>query len=77
MKNKTITYFVNGEEEQTDDRVLTVRQILEGAEFVPVTNYTLKSENPPADYGVDYDQEIKVHPNQRFQALFVGPTPVS
>jgi hypothetical protein len=73
----SITYFVNGERENTDEKVLTVRQILEGAGFSPATDYTLSSENPKVDYGTDYDRKIDVHPNQRFRALHRGPTPTS
>ena len=31
----------------------------------------------PHDYDSEYDAEIDIHPNMRFQALFKGPTPVS
>lgn len=73
----TITYFVNGEAQTTSERELTVREILENAGFSPATDYSLKSENPPLDYDSEYDEAVRLHPNQRFQALFKGPTPVS
>ena len=73
----SLTYFVNGEAETTTSLELSVGTILESAGFAPKTNYTLKSENPPRDYGSSYDEVIKLHPNQRFQALFKGPTPTS
>lgn len=76
-KEKTTTYFVNGEAETTVADELAVGSILEGAGFAPKTDYTLKSENPHKDYGTNYDELVKVHPNQRFQALFKGPTPTS
>ncbi len=75
-KRKTV-YFVNGEPESTDEDQLSLRNILEGAGFTPATDYTLKSENPKEDYGSNYDDKVKVHPNQRFQAQHNGPTPVS
>lgn len=74
---RTITYFVNGEPETTEERELTVGAILESAELTPVTDYALASENPPEDYDSNYAETVKVHPNQRFRALFKGPTPVS
>jgi hypothetical protein len=75
--NKHITYYVNGEAETTDEDELTVREILENAGFKPATDYTLKSENPKKDFDSQYDESVKIHPNQRFDALFKGPTPVS
>ena len=76
-KEKMITYFVNGEAETTAVNELTVGAILEGAGFTPKTDYTLKSENPPHDYGTNYAEMVKIHPNERFQALFKGVTPTS
>jgi hypothetical protein len=73
----TITYYVNGEPETTEERELTVQAILESAELTPASDYTLTSENPPKDYDSNYDEVVKVHPNQRFRALFKGTTPVS
>ena len=72
-----ITYFVNGEAHTTSHRELTVGAILENAGFSPALDYTLKSENPPEDFDSHYEQTVRIHPNQRFQALFKGPTPVS
>lgn len=77
LTQHAITYYVNGEIETTDQEELAVRAILEGAGFSPATDYTLKSENPPRDFGTNYDTLVKIHPNERFQALFKGPTPTS
>lgn len=76
-KPKTIKYFVNGEEETTSEDELTVREVLENAGFTPATDYTLSSENPRRDYGANYDEVVRIHPNMRFRAQFSGPTPVS
>lgn len=73
----TVTYVVNGETETTNDRELEVRSILERAGFAPASDYTLKSENPPEDYGADYERRVRIHPNQRFQARYKAPTPTS
>lgn len=76
-KPHLITYFVNGEPETAGQDELAVATILETAGFTPATDYTLKSENPPRDFDARYDEVVKVHPNERFQALFKGPTPTS
>lgn len=78
-KNKpahVTTYFVNGEEQTTTHDKLTVTQILENAGFTPVSDYSLRSENPPKTFE-DLNEEVDIHNHQRFQALFTGPTPVS
>lgn len=69
-------YTVNGEEETTIEDNLSVRAILESAGFTPATDYTLKSENPPRTYD-NYDELVNIHPHQRFQAQFKGPTATS
>lgn len=76
-RQREIAYSVNGERETTTEDGLTVRAILEHAGFSPATDYTLKSENPKEDFGDDYSRVVKIHPNQRFQALHKGPTPTS
>ncbi len=76
-KKHATTYFVNGEQETTDEDELTVREILENAGFKPAEEYTLKSQNPPHDYDSHYDERVKIHSHQRFDALHKGPTPTS
>ncbi len=72
-----IKYFVNGEEETTSKAELKVREILENAGFTPATDYTLASENPPRDFDSRYDEPVRIHDDERFQAKFKGPTPTS
>ncbi len=72
-----IKYFVNGEDETTGRSPLMVKEILENAGFTPATDYTLASENPPKDFDSRYDEPVDIHPNERFQAKFKGPTPTS
>lgn len=76
-KKHSTTYYVNGEPESTDESELTVETILVRAGFTPATDYTLKSKNPKEDFDSRYGEEVKVHQNQRFDALFKGPTPTS
>lgn len=71
-----INYFVNGEEEFTETAEVKVKDILEDAGFTPATDYILAGENPPREY-TNPEEVIKVHPNERFQAKFKGPTPTS
>lgn len=77
VRSQTVTYFVNGEAQTTEERELTVQAILDAAGFTPASDYTLRSENPPEDFNSNYEEVVRIHPNQRFRALFKGPTPVS
>lgn len=70
------TYFVNGESQTTDERKLTVRQILENAGFTPVEDYELIRDNGHHKF-TDYGQEVPIHTGERFTAKFIGTTPVS
>lgn len=72
-----IRYFVNGEKEISQQASLTVGQILDLSGFTPIEEYTLKSENPPRDYASNYNDDVTIHENQRFQARHKGPTPTS
>jgi len=72
-----ITYFVNGEKETTKEPELAVKQILENAGFTPETDYTLAREHPHHDFDSNYNELVKIHENERFQAKFKGPTPTS
>ena len=69
-------YFVNGERLETAEDKLTVRQILESAGFVPVTEYRLTRDEGDHVYD-DYDTEVPIHDGERFTATFLGPTPTS
>jgi len=75
-KPRTITYFVNGEPQKTDERKLTVREILTNAGFTPAEDYELVRDHGHHKF-TDLDQEVPIHKRERFTALFKGPTPVS
>ena len=75
-KPKTITYFVNGEPQTTDERKLSVRDILVHAGFTPPEEHELIRDNGDHHF-TDLDQEIPIHKDERFTVLFHGPTPVS
>lgn len=75
-KTRTITYFVNGEEQTTTEHKLTVRRILENAGFKPAEEYRLTRDAGNHDF-TDYDQEVPLHEGERFTVTFLGVTPVS
>jgi hypothetical protein len=69
-------YFVNGEKQRTDVRDLTVRQILEAAGFRPPDQYRLIRDAGHKVY-TSVDEVVEIHQEERFTALFEGPTPTS
>ena len=73
---KTIPYFVNGAPQETQEQKVAVRDILENAGFKPATNYTLERDEGNKQF-TDYDEELPIHKNERFTAIYNGPTPVS
>lgn len=74
--DRLTAYYVNGDKQETSERELTVRQVLENAGFRPPEQYRLTRDEGNQTYP-SLDTEVKVHPNERFTALFEGPTPVS
>lgn len=74
--DKTIEYFVNGETETTEEKKLTVHQILESAGFTPSSDYTLTRDEGHHDF-TDPNEEVPLHEHERFTATFNGPTPTS
>jgi 8-oxo-dGTP pyrophosphatase MutT (NUDIX family) len=76
-KKREITYFVNAEEETTEEAELDVREILEEAGFKPADEWTLKSLDPKEDFDSHYDRKVHIHEGQHFEALHKGPTPTS
>lgn len=78
--DKPITYTLEGEPYETAEKVLTPRQILSNGEFDVETHYlTLLRGNSGEreSYQNRLDEEIHMHPNMRFLAIFTGATPVS
>ncbi len=73
---KATIYFVNGERQETDEHELTVRAILEGAGFKPAEQYRLV-RNDGNKALTDVNEEVPIHKDERFTALFEGPTPTS
>ena len=72
---KVIHYTVNGEAQETRERKLTGRQILEGAGFEPVDDYRLTRNDGGKEVGPNEKEPI--HEGEAFTATFRGVTPVS
>ena len=73
-----IYYTVNGETQEilVENNKLTVVQILEKANFIPVEKFKLYNAKTKTDY-TDPNQEIIVQNGDEFLALSSGPTPVA
>jgi hypothetical protein len=77
MSERVITYFVDNEPQTTTKAELTVREILAKSGNDPATHYLVELQG---DHQIPYknlDEELKVHENEKFAAIFTGPTPVS
>jgi hypothetical protein len=73
--SKVIHYTVSGESQETTERKLTGRQILERAGFTPAEGYRLIRDDGGKEIGLTDDEPI--HEGEAFTATFRGPTPVS
>jgi hypothetical protein len=73
---KTVEYFVNGEEQSTTEHKLAVRTILENAGFEPTTEWELSRDQDGHKFP-DQDELVPIHKDERFTATFTGPTPTS
>jgi hypothetical protein len=73
---KLTTYYVNVERQEASEDDLTVRHILEQAGFKPADQYRLIRDQPHHEY-TDLDHVVEVHNEERFTAVFNGPTPTS
>ncbi len=74
--DEKIRYFVNGEPQFTDQHKLTVSQILENAGFKPFNQYSLTRDEGNYKYE-DYKEEVPIHMDERFTALYLGSTQTS
>ena len=77
-KKSVIHYTVNGETQEISavDNKLTIKQILEKAEFVPVEKFKLFNAKTEKEY-INLDEEIAIKNEDKFLALSSGPTPVA
>jgi hypothetical protein len=76
VETHLITYFVNGESEETCDHVRTVRAILADAGFTPAETYQLERDSDHHIF-TSYSDEVHLHNEERFTALYKGVTPTS
>lgn len=72
---KVIHYRVNAEPQETRERQLSGRQILERAGFTPAEDYRLTRNDGGKEIGLDERESIR--PGEVFTATFRGITPVS
>jgi hypothetical protein len=74
-----IHYTVDGEAQETRERMLTPRQILHHAGIDPATHYLveIKAHHENVSYEGRPDVEIPMHQHMRFVSVCTGPTPVS
>lgn len=71
----TVHYTVNAEPQETTERKLTGRRILEDAGFTPATDYRLTRNDGGKEIGLEDEEPI--HEGEAFTATFRGVTPVS
>ena len=76
MDDKTVTYFVNDNPYDTTEKKLKVRTILSGAGFTPVEQYDLTRVNGHHLFS-NLDEDVPIHKDEKFLAVFKGTTPVS
>jgi hypothetical protein len=69
-------YFVNGERQKTAGDELSVSDILTRAGFEPADQYELIRDHPHHVFA-NLDEVVKLHQDERFTAIFHGPTPTS
>lgn len=75
-EQRQLTYFVNGEEQETHQHRVAVRTILSKAGFDPAEQYQLERDAGHHIYQ-DYNEEVPLHQGERFTATYLGPTPTS
>ena len=71
-----ITFFVNGEDCNTLENKLTVRQILEMSGFTLAEQFRLTRDDGNKTF-TDMNQEVSIHKGESFTATYAGTTPVS
>jgi hypothetical protein len=69
-------YFVNGEEQETDEHKLSVKAILELAGFTPASDWVLARDSDGHEFQ-DQDELVPIRENERFTATHDAPTPAS
>lgn len=74
--DKIIHYSVSAEPQETTQKKLTVRTILENAGFKPAEDYEL-TRNDGNKKLADPDALEPIHEGEKFTAKFLGPTPTS
>ena len=74
-KDKPVTYFVNGEKQESDEKKLTATAILAAAGFEPVGDWILSRDKDGHEFAAD--DLVEIHKDERFTAKHKAPTPTS
>jgi hypothetical protein len=77
MTQPATTYYVDNEPQTTTQQKLTVRAILTNAGYLAEEHYLVELKGNHQEPHKNLDEEINVHNNQKFAAVFTGATPVS
>ncbi len=74
---RELTYFVDGEKQETKERELTVAQILGKAGLDPKTHYLVELRGAEQIKLTDPNEVVKLHEHEKFISVFTGMTPLS
>jgi hypothetical protein len=75
QKDKEITYFVNGEKQESEENKLAAKAILAAASFEPVGDWILSRDKDGHEFGGE--DIVEIHKDERFTAKHKAPTPTS
>jgi hypothetical protein len=74
-KDKAITYFVNGEKQESDEKKLAAAAILAEAGFEPAADWILSRDRDGHEFKAD--DIVEIRKEERFTAKHKAPTPTS
>ena len=73
-----IHYTVDGEAQESAERMLTPAQIITNAGLDPGERYLVEIRgHQQVSFKDKMDEPIKLHENQKFVTVFTGPVPVA
>jgi hypothetical protein len=75
QKDKEMTYFVNGEKQESEEKKLAAKVILAAAGFEPTGDWLLSRDKDGHEF--QGDEIVQIHKDERFTAKHRAPTPAS
>lgn len=75
--HNVINYSVDNEPQETEDKTLTVEQILTKATLDPATHYLIELRGDNQITHQNLTEVIKLHEKMKFISVLTGPTPLS